>query len=128
MIPIWSAMCHFISISCLHNHPHRFASPASRSVRSSCVQSFCYYFCDCIDNLLPFLQSWVVALPSAGESIPVHNINVELDVTRTCRKKRGEREADIARAIQISDMMIRTISKGVQETESKVLTRLSTRK
>jgi hypothetical protein len=32
-----------------------------------------------------------------------------------CRKKRGERAADIARAIQIPGMMIHTVMKGVRK-------------
>jgi hypothetical protein len=42
-----------------------------------------------------------------------------------CRKKRGERAADIARAIQIPEMRIHTISKGVQKTETNAVNLLN---
>jgi hypothetical protein len=44
---------------------------------------------------------------------------VELDVM--CHKKRGECAADIVCAIQIPEMMIHTIMKGVQETETNAV-------
>jgi hypothetical protein len=68
-----------------------------------------------VDSLLPLLQPWVAALPSAGESAPVHNIHVELDVK--CLK----RAADIAPAFQIPEVMIHTVMKGVQGTETNAV-------
>jgi hypothetical protein len=63
----------------------------------------------------------VVGLPSAGESVPV--INMELDVI--CRKKRGKHALDIAHVIQIREMMmIHTILKSAQEIETQALNML----
>jgi hypothetical protein len=47
----------------------------------------------------------------------------ELDVT--CCKQRGERSADIARAVQFPGMMIPTIMRGVQETETNAVNLLN---
>jgi hypothetical protein len=59
-------------------------------------------------------------LLSAGGSVSVYNIHVELVVM--CRRKRGERAADIAHAIQIPEMRIHTISKGVRKLKQMLLT------
>jgi hypothetical protein len=69
------------------------------------------------------VKSIIVAMPSAGENVPVYNIHVKLDVTHG--KKRGECAIGIAHAIQFPELMIHIILKGVQETETKAVNLLN---
>jgi hypothetical protein len=56
----------------------------------------------------------------AGESVPVCNIHVKLDVM--CCKKRGKHAVNITHAIQIPEMMIHTGLKSAQGIETKAVT------
>jgi hypothetical protein len=78
IVPVRNRICHFVPFS--HSHTRAHASPPAHSV--PCLPqpvlkvsgAFCYFLCDCVENLLPLLQPWVksivVALPSARESVP----------------------------------------------------------
>jgi hypothetical protein len=66
------------------------------------------------------VESTDVTLSPAGESVPVCNIHVKLDVV--CCKKGGKHAVDIVHAIQIPEMVIHTGLKSAQEIETKAVT------
>jgi hypothetical protein len=61
------------------------------------------------------------ALLPAGEIVTV----IRVELTIMCHKKRGEPAADIARAIQIPEMIIHTILKSAQKIETRAVNLLN---